>query len=61
MRRLSPVLVGSLNSSNSSSGDQARVINNAGGEVKIAGLATDGTSFGSIEGAAGRLILAPSN
>ena len=35
----------------SSSGDQARVINNAGGEVKIADLTTDGTSFGSIEGA----------
>ena len=35
----------------SSSGAQATVINNAGGEVKIADLTTGGTSFGSIAGA----------
>ena len=34
-----------------SDGDQATVINNAGGEVKIANLTTGGTSFGSIAGA----------
>ena len=34
-----------------SSGAQATVINNAGGEVGIFGLSTAGTSFGSIAGA----------
>ena len=34
-----------------SNGDQATIINNAGGEVKIANLTTGGTSFGSIAGA----------